>query len=353
MTLLKNEQLNYIPVDYSLADYYLYHYYLALQKALRQNRTSSDKYMPPLDKALEDLCALVFEMMKSASSNYDPVLNDIEALEAELKRPHGGDKLWCVLSKIVLLNLTTASQECKQIKQAFLNTLEEITLNNQNQPYPEPDEFSPVRRSFAALNFVWKSLCGTDLPFEQVKKDITENNTSNLERYLKSEAPNIADLHLKNLKIIFDRSYQNKCFESLQRYGVLIRNKKERDIQNAGETSVAISNSGFLLAVYSDPRFQSRYFQLLLLAIIITAALVAAAFLLKASLLPVAVATVVNGLAKYATHIIVGSVVVGTAAAITLMASLHARSFFNRPGNGGDKEGSSPSMEILRTPSNK
>lgn len=347
MSFIKDEITGYTPKDYSLEDYSLYRYYTAIQNGVPKQSNSARSstvtaIKSPSTLAFEELCSRFFAQMQASVPHNSNVKTEIENTRKTIAQdPKKHDPLF-VQSQLSIMDLYGATKECIEIYRAFMNSLETIHLSSSNENLYDPNEFSPVSVSFYNLASEWTRCTGDQKLnsfHDQIKSDIESQTTTNLEKYLQDNSTdqNIAAMTFQNLQLIFSPNYHQQCIDRLEGNAVLTP-KKARGVTSQH------SNPSFMMAVYSDPRFQSRYFQLLLLAIIITAALVAAAFLVKASLLPVAVATMVKGLSQYATPIIVSSAAMGIAAAGTLYASLRARSFFG-PGGAGNA-GSSANFEM-------
>ncbi|MGV3740408.1 MAG: hypothetical protein ACO1N3_03865 [Gammaproteobacteria bacterium] len=233
-----------------------------------------------------------------------------------------------VNSTVQRLELGAVDEACADCLSKFRLTLATI----KSEPCVDInvcEMYSPVRKSFANLDKAWNQVVkGTLLNFfTAIKEDVYANPApliAHLNQVCETAkvSKEIANMHFNNLQIIFSPEYEQLCIKKFESVDDLVQKKR--------------INPGFILAIYNDPRFQSRYFQLLLLAINVTAILIAIA-IANVTLLPVAVAAVVASLPKFAFG---AAVTVAAATTITLAASLHARFFNNRPPAGGASGGS-------------
>ena len=235
----------------------------------------------------------------------------------------------------------------------MLKTVELMINLNDPSFNNDPKELSPVNKSIQNLNAGWNRVvrAGSLNLFAESKDAIKAHFERQGSTY--GLDPKIVAAHIANIEMVLSPRYEEQVAKAFapqtnplqsppHRVASNARSAGTRFVPNSSRSAGGRPNPGFLLALYQDPKFQSGYTQLLLLAIIITAALVAAAFLVNVAVLPTAVATVVTGLSKLAANMIFGTAVMFAAGAtVALAASLHGR-FFNRADNlgGGGPAGS-------------
>ena len=367
--ILENPELGYTPKKYDFSDYNLYLYYKELwdckhfekiEKYFHDRLTAeADSFshakssLSSLEEsgldsiaieALKALSARYFERFKILANNnagFDELLNlGVDIQRQKYLHP---DHLLVKLNDIDVSNMQLS--EAKDLLESFRASLTEITRNLKKKEMfliidEEQNPYAPRIRYFQYLDAAWAELTGHKLASSGNALISDLNNTEDESRrvaaldFLKGFSKAVAETHAHNLQVISSPDFTRRCLAGFE---TLTPSPQK-------QTLTSSNNNSFLMCVYQDRRFQHWLCQLVLLAIVITAALVFASLVVKASMLPLAVATVVTGLSKFAANVIFGTAaVVGVAATVALGASLYARFFSQRPPEGGDA-GSSATM---------
>ena len=350
--ILENTELGYTPKRYNFSDYNLYLYY----KELGEGYLNSEELLLPAPKsfsleesalsvantpeemralkALSDRYFRRFKILANNNADFAPLLSlgaDIQRQERVNASSLLAQLSECDVSKIL-------SPEVKDLLESFRFSLREISTNlTENKGLlPVTDgqnPYFPPARSFQYLDEEWLRLTGNTLHAYKDKIIADLNNTEDASRpdhalnHLRTHNASLAETHAHNLRVIYSPDFTSQCLAGFE---TLTPSAQK-------QTLASSNNNSFLMRVYQDRRFQHWLCQLVLFAIVLTAALVLTSLAVKATLLPLAVATVVTGLSKFAANVIFGTAaVVGAAATVALGASLYARFFSQRLPEGGD-----------------
>ena len=333
--ILRNEELGYNPATYSFSDYNLFQYANETHPRHQNPPNGRVTYVYPLQtkvvsslQAIKERYLARFQTCAKKAKNFNFVMFaslcnaliskvDSDALDswtvirASLKKLRSGLQ--------TLVPKEKDDSEYTELLLDFITTLDEI--RNSVCGSIDPMEFSPKYRSGTYLASEWERITNQKIlsVLQPIIDDLNSEKQEERERameYLKRGSEPLAEIQAANLRLISTASYTRRCIAHFEPYPGL--------------------GSGLLLRIYDDRRFQHWLCQMVLAVIFLTAIAILTALTVKATLLPLAVATVVTGLSKFAANVIFGmTLTIGITAAVALGASLHARFFSHRPPKGG------------------
>lgn len=333
--ILRNEELGYNPATYSFSDYNLFQYANETHQRHQNPPNGRVTYGYPLQtkvvsslQAIKERYLARFQTCAKKDKNFNFVRFASICNALISKVDNDAFDSWKVISgslKKLRSGLQTLVSEEKddseytELLLDFITTLDVIKKSVCGSI--NPMHFSPEYRSATYLAIEWERITNQDIStlLPQIIDDLNSEKQEERDRtmeYLKRGSERLAEIQAANLRLISTAPYTRRCLAHFEPHPGL--------------------SSGLLLRIYDDRRFQHWLCQMVLAVIFLTAIAILTALTVKATLLPLAVATVVTGLSKFAANVIFGmTLTIGITAAVALGASLHARFFSHRPPKGG------------------